>query len=353
MVEHGFLLGRQRWSSFRQQLIVASSQIIIWGRIMRLINFALALVATVFIAQAAAAQSYPNKPVRLIVPYPAGGAVDIVSRTLGHHLSETWKQQVVIENRPGAGGVIATEVVAKAPADGYTLLIVANGHALGPYFYAKLPFDTFKDFTSVVTVGYTTNILLVAKTTPVNTTADLIALAKSKPGQISYGHAGNGTSPHLAGELFKAMAKVDIVAVPYKGGAPAINDLVAGQIPMTFNNVPEALEHIRAGTIRALGVTTEQRSPFLPELPAIAETVPGFDSNVWWGMFGPAGLPKDVVAKLNKDINDALKAGDVKDRLAKVGAIPLGGTTESLDKRVRADYEKWGPIIKAAGIKAE
>src|SRR5438045_4136965 len=202
-------------------------------------------VASLAFTGAAAAQTFPAKPIRLIVPYPAGGAVDIVARTLGQHLTEVWKQQIVVENRPGAGGVIASEVVAKAPADGYTLLIAASGHALTSLFYNKMPYDTFKDFTSITTIGETPNMLLVAKSTPVTTVAELIALAKSKPGQLTYGHAGNGTSPHLAGELFKYMAKVDIAAVPYKGGAPAMNDLVGGQVPVTFNNIPEAIEHIR------------------------------------------------------------------------------------------------------------
>jgi tripartite-type tricarboxylate transporter receptor subunit TctC len=259
----------------------------------------------------------------------------------------------VVENRPGAGGVIASEVVAKAAPDGYTLLIVASGHALSSLFYNKLPFDTFKDFTAVTSIGYTPNMLLVAKSTPANTVGELIALAKAKPGQLTYGHAGNGTSPHLAGELFKYMAKVDIAAVPYKGGAPAINDLIGGQVPITFNNIPEAIEHIRAGTIRALGVTTEKRASVLPDVPSIAETVPGYDTEVWWAVFGPAGLPKDIQAKLHDGLVDALKAPAVKERLASFGATPLGGSPEELDKKVRADYEKWAPIVRAAGIKAE
>jgi tripartite-type tricarboxylate transporter receptor subunit TctC len=311
------------------------------------------VVAAVGFIGPASAQTFPTKPIRLVVPYPAGGAVDIVGRTLGQQLTEAWKQQIVVENRPGAGGVIASEVVAKAAPDGYTLLIVASGHALSSLFYNKLPFDTFKDFTAVTSIGYTPNMLLVAKSTPANTVGELIALAKAKPGQLTYGHAGNGTSPHLAGELFKYMAKVDIAAVPYKGGAPAINDLIGGQVPITFNNIPEAIEHIRAGTIRALGVTTEKRASVLPDVPSIAETVPGYDTEVWWAVFGPAGLPKDIQAKLHDGLVDALKAPAVKERLASFGATPLGGSPEELDKKVRADYEKWAPIVRAAGIKAE
>jgi tripartite-type tricarboxylate transporter receptor subunit TctC len=319
-------------------------------RAQKLVLFVLAILG--FIGPAAA-QTFPNKPIRLVVPYPAGGAVDIVGRTLGQHLTEVWKQQIVIENRPGAGGVIASEVVAKAPPDGYTLLIVASGHALSSLFYSKMPFDTFKDFTAITSIGYTPNMLLVAKSTPATTVAELVALAKSKPGQLTYGHAGNGTSPHLAGELFKYMAKIDIAAVPYKGGAPAMNDLIGGQVPVTFNNIPEAIEHIRAGTIRALGVTTEKRSSALPDIPAIAETVPGYDTEVWWAVFGPAGLPKDIQSKLHDGLVEALKAPAVKERLASFGATPLGGSPEELDNKVRADYEKWAPIIRAAGIKAE
>lgn len=302
----------------------------------------------------AAAQAFPAKPIRLLVPYPAGGAVDIVARTLGHQVADDWKQQVVIENRPGAGGVIASDIVAKAAPDGYTLIVVATGHALNPSMYAKLPYDTFKDFTAITQIANSLNILLVTNTLPVKTVGDLIALAKAKPNQLTYGTAGNGTSMHLAGELLKYMAKIDIVAVPYKGGAPVLNDLIAGQLPVSFNNVPESIEQIRAGLVRAIAVTTAARSPVLPDVPTIAESgVPGYDTGVWWGVIGPAGLPGPVLAKLHDGFVAALHAPAVKDHLIQLGAVPIGSSPAEFERTIRADADKWAPIIRAAGIRAE
>jgi tripartite-type tricarboxylate transporter receptor subunit TctC len=302
----------------------------------------------------APAQTYPNKPIRVIVPYPAGGAVDIVARTLGNQISQDWKQQVVIDNRPGAGGVIATEILAKAPPDGYTLIVIATGHALNPSMYAKLPYDTFKDFSAITEIANSPNILLVNNTQPVKTVGDLIALAKAKPGQITYGMAGNGTSPHLAGELLKYMTKIDIVAVPYKGGAPVLNDLIAGQIPMSFNNIPESIEQIRAGSVRAVAVTTAQRSPVLPDVPTIAESgVPGYDTGVWWGVLGPAGMPKNIVEALHKEFVSALHSPSVKQHFTQLGAVPIGSSPAEFDATIRAEAKKWDPIIKAAGIRVE
>jgi tripartite-type tricarboxylate transporter receptor subunit TctC len=316
----------------------------------------IALFATVFAGWCgiASAQSFPTHPIRLLVPYPPGGAVDIVARTLGHQISEDWKQQIVIENRPGAGGVIATDIIAKAAPDGYTLIVVATGHALNPSMYTKLPYDTFKDFTPITEIANSPNILLVNNAQPVKTLADLIALAKSKPNQLTYGTAGNGTSPHLAGELLKYMAKIEITAVPYKGGAPVLNDLIAGQLPMSFNNIPESIEHIRAGMVRAVAVTTAVRSPVLPDVPTIAESgLPGYDTGVWWGVLGPAGLPKPVLTKLHEGFVGALHSPAVKDHLTKLGAAPIGNSPAEFDHVIHAEAEKWAPIIKAAGIRAE
>jgi tripartite-type tricarboxylate transporter receptor subunit TctC len=302
----------------------------------------------------AQAQSYPNKPIRLIVPYPAGGAVDIVARTLGNQISQDWKQQIVIDNRPGAGGVIATEILAKAAPDGYTLIVVATGHALNPSMYAKLPYDTFKDFTAITQIANSPNILLVNNAQPIKTVGDLIQLAKAKPGQITYGMAGNGTSPHLAGELLKYMAKIDIVAVPYKGGAPVLNDLIAGQIPMSFNNIPESIEQIRAGSIRAVAVTTAERSPVLADVPTIAESgLPGYDTGVWWGVLGPAGLPTTILDPLHKEFVSALHSASVKQHFTQLGAVPIGSSPAEFDATIRAESKKWDPIIKAAGIRIE
>lgn len=299
------------------------------------------------------AQSFPSKAVHLFVPYPAGGAVDVVTRTLGDVISKQWGQTVIVENRPGAGGVIASQALVSSPPDGHTLIVVASGHATNPFLYSKLPYDTFKDFTPIVLLASSPNILLVRADSPFKTLGDMIAQARAKPGSLSFAHAGNGTSTHLAGELLKSLAKVDIAAIPYKGGAPAINDLLGGQIPLSFNNGPESVGQIAAGKVRALAVTTARRAPFLPDVPSMGETVPGYDTEVWWGLLGPAGMPGDVVAKLSRDFIDALNNDAVKDRLTKLGATPIGSSPQEFDAKIRADYEKWGPIFKAAGIKAD
>jgi len=312
------------------------------------------VVAAMIMSGGAVAQTaFPSRPVHILVPYPAGGGVDVLTRTLGDVVSKQWGQSVVVENRPGAGGVIASQAVATAAPDGYTLIMVASGHATNPLLYAKIPYDTFKDFTPISLLGSSPNILLVRADSPFKTLADLIAAAKVKPGSLSFAHAGNGTSTHLAGELLKSQAKVDLTAVPYKGGAPAINDLLGGQIPMSFNNGPESVGQLQAGTVRALAVTTGSRAPFLPDVPSMAEAVPGYDTGVWWGLLGPAGLPADVLAKLSKDFVAALNTDAVKERLAKLGAQPIGSTPQQFDAKIGEDFEKWAPIIRASGMKAE
>jgi tripartite-type tricarboxylate transporter receptor subunit TctC len=312
----------------------------------------LALVA--WSGPALAQDVFPAKPVRLLVPFPAGGAVDIVGRTIGDELGRRWGQSVVIENRPGAGGTIASQVAATAAPDGYTLILVASGHALNPHFYAKLPYDPFNDFTPISLIGSSPNMLLVRNDSPFRSVADVITAARQRPGYLSYGHAGNGTSPHLAGELLKYMARIDIAAVPYKGGAPSLNDLIGGHIPLSFNNIPESIAQIRAGAVRALGVTTAARSPTLPEVPAIAEAgVPGYDTGVWWAVLAPAGLPAEVKAKLAGDCAEAVKVPAVVERLRALGATPIGSTPDELAELIRVEHDKWGPVIRAAGIKGE
>jgi tripartite-type tricarboxylate transporter receptor subunit TctC len=283
----------------------------------------------------------------------AGGAVDILARTLGDAVSQTWGQSVVIENRPGAGGVIASQALVTSPPDGYTLILVASGHPTNAFLYPKLPYDTFKDFTPISLVASSPNILLVRKDSPFKTVADVIAAAKAKPGSLSFGHSGNGTSTHLAGELFKNLAKIDIAGIPYKGGLPVINDLLGGQIPLSINNGPESVGQLQAGTVRALAVTTAVRASFLPDVPSLSETVPGYDTEVWWGLLGPANLPPDVLAKLSHDFVAVVNTDAVKERLAKLGATPIGSSPERFDAKIHADYDKWGPIITAAGIKVE
>ena len=304
-------------------------------------------------ASAASAQSFPSRPVHIFVPYPAGGGVDVLTRTLGDVVSKQWGQSVVVENRPGAGGVIASQAVVTAAPDGYTLIMVASGHATNPLLYPKIPYDTFKDFTPISLLASSPNILLVRADSLFKTMADLIAAAKAKPGSLSFAHAGTGTSTHLAGELLKSLAKIDLNAIPYKGGAPSINDLLGGQIPMSFNNGPESVGQLQAGTLRALAVTTADRAPFLPDVPSMSEAVPGYDTGVWWGLLGPANMSPDVLAKLSHDFAAALNTDGVKERLGKLGALPIGSSPQQFDARIHADYEKWGPIIKAAGMKAE
>ena len=304
-------------------------------------------------ASAASAQSFPSRPVHIFVPYPAGGGVDVLTRTLGDVVSKQWGQSVVVENRPGAGGVIASQAVVTAAPDGYILIMVASGHATNPLLYPKIPYDTFKDFTPISLLASSPNILLVRADSLFKTMADLIAAAKAKPGSLSFAHAGTGTSTHLAGELLKSLAKIDLNAIPYKGGAPSINDLLGGQIPMSFNNGPESVGQLQAGTLRALAVTTADRAPFLPDVPSMSEAVPGYDTGVWWGLLGPANMSPDVLAKLSHDFAAALNTDGVKERLGKLGALPIGSSPQQFDARIHADYEKWGPIIKAAGMKAE
>jgi tripartite-type tricarboxylate transporter receptor subunit TctC len=268
-------------------------------------------------------------------------------------VSKQWGQSVVVENRPGAGGLIASQALATSPPDGYTLIVVASGHATNAFLYPKIPYDTFKDFTPISLLASSPNVLLVRADSPFKTLADVIAAARAKPGSLSFAHAGTGTSTHLAGELLKNLARIDLNAIPYKGGAPAINDLLGGQIPMSFNNGPESIGQLQAGTVRALAVTTAARAPFLPDVPSMSETVPGYDTEVWWGLLGPAGMPPEVLAKLSHDFVAAVNTDSVKERLTKLGALPIGSTPQQFDTKIHADFDKWGPIIKAAGMTAE
>ncbi len=317
-----------------------------------LARVALALLVLAALAPASRAQdAYPVKPVHILVPFPPGGAVDIVARTLADELGKRWPANIIIDNRPGAGGTIAADAAAKAAPDGYTLVVVASGHPIAPFLFPKLPYDIFTDFTPITLLGSSPNLALVRSDSSIKSVADLIATARAKPGQLSYGHSGNGTSAHLAAELFKAMAKVDIVPVPYKGGVPALNDLLGGHIPLSFNNLPETIAMIRSGAVRPLAVTTAQRSPLVPDVPTFDEVgVKGYDTGVWWALLAPAGLPEDVRAKINRDAADAMKSPAVKERFQTLGAVPVGSTLEEVAAVIRADHYKWGPIIRAAGI---
>jgi tripartite-type tricarboxylate transporter receptor subunit TctC len=237
------------------------------------------------------AETFPTKPVHILVPYAAGGAVDVLARTLGQSLAKTWGQQPVIDNRPGAGGIIASQALAQSQPDGYTLILVASGHPLNQFIYPSLPYDTFRDFTAITEVASSPLAIVAAKTSPYKTLQDVLAASRKEPDSLSYGMAGNGTSAHLAGELLKYMAKVKIVAVPYKGGSPALTAVIAGDIPLSFNPLAEAIGQLEGGPVRALAVTSAQRSPALPDVPTVAESgVPGYDVSVWWGFLGPAKM---------------------------------------------------------------
>jgi tripartite-type tricarboxylate transporter receptor subunit TctC len=305
-------------------------------------------------ASAFAADTFPSRPVKILVPYAAGGAVDVLARTLGQSLAKAWGQQPVIENRAGAGGIVASQTLAQSPADGYTLILVASGHPLNQFIYPKLPYDTFKDFTAITEVAYSPLAIVVKKDSGIATLKDMIALAKEKPDVLSYGMAGNGTSAHLAGELLKFMAQIKIVPVPYKGGAPALLAVIAGEVPISINPLPELLGQIDGGALRALAVTTAQRAPQLPDAPTVAESgVAGYDASVWWGLLAPAGLSAELTDKLYRDVGNALHDPVVIAALEKMGATPVGSSPREFDALIHSEAAKWEPILKEAHIKVE
>jgi tripartite-type tricarboxylate transporter receptor subunit TctC len=300
-----------------------------------------------------AAAAFPVKPVRLIVPFPPGAFNDQLARTLSQKLGERWKQPVVVDNRPGASTVIGTDLAARAPADGHTLLIVSFAFAVNPSLHRSLPFDTGQDFTPVVLAAGTPNILVVHPGLPATSVKDLVQLARERPGRLDYATAGNGTSNHLCTELFKSLAGVDLVHVPYKGSAPAVTDLLGGQVQVMFDNAPNVLPHVRAGKLRALAVSTAARSAFAPDLPAVAETVPGFDVEVWFGVVAPAGVPRQVIGRLNADINAVLALPEVKNRFAEQGVRVMGGSPESFGAYLQAQTRRWARVVKEAGLQVE
>jgi tripartite-type tricarboxylate transporter receptor subunit TctC len=313
---------------------------------------ACAAVCGVLLAGAVFAQGYPTKPVRVIAPFGAGGALDLTARTLGMKMQDTMKQNIVVDNRPGAGGVIGADLVAKAAADGYMVLLGSPAEIAVLPHLQKMPYNVDKDLAPVSLAVITPLILVVTPTLPAKNVKELIALAKSKPGQLTYASAGTGGVQHLAGELLKINQKIDMVHIPYKGAAPAMPDLIGGHVMLFFSGMPPAMPHVRAGKLRPLAVTTAKRSPAAPEVPTMGEAgVAGFNISNWFAYFVPAGTPRDVIARLNTETNRALQLPDVKERLGRVGAETAGSTPEELARFVKDESEKFAHLIKASGAK--
>ena len=305
-------------------------------------------------ACAACAQNYPSKPVRVVVSFPPGSGADIVARTVTPRLTEAFGQQFVVDNRAGASGNLGAEVAAHAVPDGYTLLFTPASVASSQALYAKLGYNLEKDLLPISMIASAPFVLVVHPSLPVKTVKDLIAMAKAKPGQLLYASTGNGGSPHLAMELFKMQAKIDIVHIPYKGTPPAVTDLIAGQVSMMFANTLSVLPYVNSGRLRALAISSAKRSAAAPALPTIAETgMPGFEATTWFGMLAPAGTPREILGRLTGEIRKVVQNKTVADALIAQGADPIGSTAEEFQARIRADIDKWARTIKAAGVRAE
>jgi tripartite-type tricarboxylate transporter receptor subunit TctC len=311
----------------------------------------MALAAT---GAGAQAPNYPNRPIRIVVPWPPGGTTDILGRMVAQELTRAWGQQVIVDNRPGASGILGTELVAKAPPDGYTIGMIISTHVVSPSLYGKVPFDPIKDFAPITQMAFVTDFVCVNLSLPANNLKELVALMKARPGQINFASSGNGTSTHLAGELFKLTAGVDITHIPYKGGAPAIADLVGGQVQMMFGNATSILPFIRGNRVRVLGVTSAQRAPALPNVPTVAESgYPDFEVNEWYGVTAPAGTPRDIVEKLQAEIARFIKQPETRERLLQMGADVVASTPDEFSALIKADFEKWSRVVKQAGLKAD
>ncbi len=312
-------------------------------------------LAMIVVHGVAGAQGYPQKPIRLVVGVPAGGTTDVVARLVGQKLSEQMSQKVVIDNRGGAGGNIGAELVAKSPADGYTLFLATIGTmAINPSLYSKMPFDTLHDFDAISQLTSMPQLLVVHPSLPVKSVKDLIAYAKSRPGQLTFASGGSGTAIHLAGELFKTMAGVDMVHVAYKGSSPAMTDLIGGQVSLMFDQILTSLPHVQSGRLRGLAVTTTNRSPAAPQIPTIAEAaLPGYAVTTWHGLLAPAGTPRDIVNRLGSETARALQNPDVRERFASQGVDPISSTPEQFAAMMKSELEKWRKVIAASGTKID
>ena len=302
----------------------------------------------------ALAQSFPAKPVKIIVPSAPGDGSDILARAIGAKLTERWGQAVTVENRPGAGGVVGTEAAAKAPGDGYTVIMGnAGSHAINQALYTKLPYDVLRDFTPITLVASAPNVFVIHPSIPARTVAEFIALAKKEPGKFAYASGGNGSSAHLNAEMLKAFAGIELTHIPYKGASPAIADVMAGQVQLMIGNLPPILPHIKSGKLRALGVTTATRFAATPDLPPMLETVPGYESLAWFGLFTPAATPKDAVAKWHADVVSVLALPEIRERIVQLGFDTVGNTPEAYATLVRADIAKWQRVVKQSGAKVD
>jgi len=301
------------------------------------------------------AQPYPAKPIRIIVPFPAGGTADIMARVVGQKMTETWGQQVLIDNRSGAGGNIAADLAARSAPDGYTLFLCTVGtHAVHQTLYEKLPFDPIKDFSAVAYIAGVPNVVVVHPSIPVKSVKELIGFIKARPGRINFGSSGTGSSVHMSGEMLKVMAGLDMTHIPYKGNPQAVTDLMAGQIELMITNMPSVIPYIQSGRLRALAVTTKARSPALPDLPTMEEAgLPGYESSAWFGLVSPAAVPRDIVSKLNAEVMRIVGLEDVKRNLASQGAYPLVMTPEEFGAFMKAETAKWAKIVKASGARAD
>jgi tripartite-type tricarboxylate transporter receptor subunit TctC len=314
----------------------------------------LALLAGAVAPPARAQTDYPSGPVTLVVPFPAGGSTDLVARLVAAAMSKNLGQQVVVENRGGAGGNIGAAAVARAEPDGYTILMgTVATHALNPALYKKMPYDAVADFAPISLLALIPNVLVVNPDFPARSVPELVELLKAHPGEYSYASSGNGTPLHLSGELFKSMAGVDMVHVPYKGAGPALVDVIAGHVPIMFDNLPPSLEQIRAGKLRGLAVTTKERAPAIPELPTIAETLPGYETYSWNALFAPAGTPEPIIQRLNEAARAAVKDPEIAAKLKDLSATPVGSTPEELAAHVEAELAKWAPVVEASGARLD
>ena len=310
--------------------------------------------ALVALAGSAFAQDYPNRVIRIVVPFGPGNAGDIIARAMQPGLADQLRQNIVIDNRPGAGGTIAAEVAKNAPADGYTVMLVTAGtHAINASLYSKLPYDPIRDFTAIGLCASSPNVLVVTPSLGPATAKEFIALARAKPGELNYGSSGSGTTVHLSAELFNVMAGTKTVHVPYKGASEALTDLIAGRTQFMFASMSSSIQTIRGGKLRALAVTSAKRHPALPEVPAMAESLPGYEAVAWYGYAGPAGLPRPVVATLSRAISATLAAQDVRDRMTAAGTDPVSSTPEEFAAYIKSEVPKWAQVVKASGARAD